>query len=457
MKRRTTARGFSMTELLVVVAIILILASILMVTTGEMFTQATELQCRHRLSQLGKACQMFANVHRGQRLSSYDRVTYRRWYDELQMGDYITDRRILNCPAADPGTGSSEETETATGSDLPLLLYNTGTGRPGSGYHENEHWDEWATYVNLRAWLDENMEHGYICVQGSSNALVRLQASMLTACSQIWFLNTEFHDYKPGQNVFDPDEVAAIHDFHQRGGGIACWSEAWEQDDFYRSTNNVIEACGDVGLEADYAGKWSGSAITWVIEEDDHPTMTDDEGSITRMQSACTPALFRIVDNDPRAHIVGSAKIIDRGQEDPGTWNLIAVHDNGTARTMLHGSFMTLLDRGGWPSGDIQRLCITSEKWLRRSGGLRSEGRCTYGYNNLVGRDGRSPAADTIVIMDYIDWEIDRDGANPEDDDDAKIALRHGGRANALMGDGSIRALRLEDVKRGMWTPEPGD
>jgi prepilin-type processing-associated H-X9-DG protein len=37
------------------------------------------------------------------------------------------------------------------------------------------------------------------------------------------------------------------------------------------------------------------------------------------------------------------------------------------------------------------------------------------------------------------------------------IAPRHGGQANALLGDGSVRPLDPEDVTDGMFTPQPGD
>ena len=85
-------------------------------------------------------------------------------------------------------------------------------------------------------------------------------------------------------------------------------------------------------------------------------------------------------------------------------------------------------------------------------------GKCSYGYNNLLGMDRRTPAADTIVVMDYEHWEIDHDRIDTEENDGSHlIAARHGGKANALLGDGSVRPLLPEEVKDGMWTLEPGD
>ncbi|MFO7899391.1 MAG: hypothetical protein R6V58_10080, partial [Planctomycetota bacterium] len=62
------------------------------------------------------------------------------------------------------------------------------------------------------------------------------------------------------------------------------------------------------------------------------------------------------------------------------------------------------------------------------------------------------------VVMDYHSWEIDHDENDPDNNDSATdIATRHSDRANALMGDGSVRAFYVEDIREGMWTPDPGD
>jgi prepilin-type processing-associated H-X9-DG protein len=94
----------------------------------------------------------------------------------------------------------------------------------------------------------------------------------------------------------------------------------------------------------------------------------------------------------------------------------------------------------------------------------RGMGQCSYGYNSLVGDSRRNPSADTILAMDYDTYIIVRgirdDAGNlaPEvNDADSYIALRHGGRANVLFADGTVRALGLSDLREGMWTPEPGD
>ena len=75
----------------------------------------------------------------------------------------------------------------------------------------------------------------------------------------------------------------------------------------------------------------------------------------------------------------------------------------------------------------------------------------SYGYNPDLGVERRTPGADTIMVMDYV-LSIFR-----KDDPKGHIAPRHGGRANALMGDGAVRALRPEEITDGMWTLEPDD
>jgi len=124
---------------------------------------------------------------------------------------------------------------------------------------------------------------------------------------------------------------------------------------------------------------------------------------------------------------------------------------------LVHGSFTTP-SNNRWPhtESDCKQYCVNAAEWLF-GGRLAGSSECSYGYNNQLG-DARKPGTDTIVIMDYVDWEIDRDDVDPErNDPDDYIALRHAGRANALMGDGSVRSLRVRDISPDMWTPTSGD
>jgi len=102
----TDDRGFSLTELPIVAAIILILASILIVGTGESYTAAERLACQEWLRQIDNACRMFSNAHQGRELPSLDLIGQggaARWYERLlpyfEADSLEAAREYLNCPA----------------------------------------------------------------------------------------------------------------------------------------------------------------------------------------------------------------------------------------------------------------------------------------------------------------------------------------------------------------------
>ncbi|NQT91342.1 MAG: hypothetical protein HQ559_01175 [Lentisphaerae bacterium] len=122
---------------------------------------------------------------------------------------------------------------------------------------------------------------------------------------------------------------------------------------------------------------------------------------------------------------------------------------------------------GWWPCATSERVAETAWAVMGLAAHLGDSGlpatpdrrgQCSYGYNNRLGADRRTVAADTILVMDYEHWEIDHDEENPAyNDAPESIAVRHDGRANALMGDGHVRALRPTEILPGMWTAKPGD
>jgi prepilin-type N-terminal cleavage/methylation domain-containing protein/prepilin-type processing-associated H-X9-DG protein len=107
--------GFTLMELLVVIGVIAILASLLLAVLGQVKNAASSVKCKSNLKQIGLALQLYVDDHkvypsghisfpRGQRLF---------WADHL-VGPYLsfqeseTNRNgILNCPARRLGTPSS--------------------------------------------------------------------------------------------------------------------------------------------------------------------------------------------------------------------------------------------------------------------------------------------------------------------------------------------------------------
>jgi prepilin-type N-terminal cleavage/methylation domain-containing protein/prepilin-type processing-associated H-X9-DG protein len=98
--KRGSYRGFSITELLVVVAVILILLSILLVGMHAMHSQAIALQCRHHLEQIGYALNMYSTTNHGLLPEPKSIYSGRLWYETL-TATYLDNPAVLDCPAAD--------------------------------------------------------------------------------------------------------------------------------------------------------------------------------------------------------------------------------------------------------------------------------------------------------------------------------------------------------------------
>jgi type II secretory pathway pseudopilin PulG len=466
--KRNGYRAFSITELLVVIAVILILASIILVGSGEIYGQALQLKCQNHLEQIGYALQLHSNKNGGQLVRYFDLPSGRRWYHALRADGYLDNPEVFLCPSAD-WTEQSTRGGAFQQNSLPVLMYNVATGRYGpcsiswdgtgtrpSLYRpDTNNWGTWGHFVEFRQWTHSNLEYGVLWPQGDADELLPVTHEMLIQSSQVWFMNTEHYTWRPGQNVFDPPERVAMKAFYDRGGGVQCWSEAYagDTDCYYRSTNNVLEALG-VGMRAGFVNMGNNN-LDWNIHSSTHPLLNDSAGPILKMRSRTTTAKFWKT-TDP--HNYGTLLYGDNNSGGSSV-ALFAAWDDGNARVVLHGSYTSLVHPScqsdgiaGWPEYDIQRYCLTSEKWLRNSGGLTFDGACSYGYNRLLGQDRRRVSSDTIVVMDYENWEINRQA-----DDDSYIALRHRYRANALFADGVVRPLAFPEIQDKMFTPQSVD
>lgn len=102
-------RGFTLTELLVVLAIVALLAGLLLPVLARARAEARRTQCKSQLGQIAKAVNLYADEH-GQR---YPTLALRptmndgaRLCDALQA--YVPDPRLFRCPADDRGLFESE-------------------------------------------------------------------------------------------------------------------------------------------------------------------------------------------------------------------------------------------------------------------------------------------------------------------------------------------------------------
>jgi len=433
--------GFSLPELLVVVAVLLILASLLIVLSEDVYVQTMRLQCQHRLEQLGHACQMFANGHHGRFPKAWNNVesmpgggqARRRWYQAL--ASYVNENtEVFACPlGTDLAGGEASGTWTGTGR---ILYYNLGQGRPNQGG-----WGVWGLYTLSRAWLTDpdrtpsdpsnvpfEADYG-----GGTGPADLLTAENLATYDQVWILGTITQG-----NGFLDSELQGLAGFHNAGGAIHLFAES-----HYGSWTDPANALSDAvgyGIRCE-DGVLNSVLMEFEVSDPPHPVMV----GVTRHATNSTPAKLEL----------GEGAVAVAWREGFGT--LIAAYDAGAGRVLVHSSFTTP-SNSRWPhsEADCKQYCLNAAEWLF-GGRLAGNTECSYGYNNQLG-DARKPGADTIVIMDYVDWEIDRDNVDPErNDPDVYIATRHAGRANALMGDGGIRSLRVGDISPGMWTPIAGD
>ncbi len=97
MRARGWSNAFSLTELIVVVAAILILVSLIVVGSNMTYGRAMSLKCQNRLEQIGHACLMYASENQGMYPPVWNFATQSRWYETLAT-TYLPHPEFIACP-----------------------------------------------------------------------------------------------------------------------------------------------------------------------------------------------------------------------------------------------------------------------------------------------------------------------------------------------------------------------
>ena len=582
-------KGFSLTELLVVIAVLLIVLSIIVVSAQHTHAQALQLQCRHRLEQLGQAMEMYSTKHQGMLPRSWDSATGMLWFETL-ASTYLDDADILTCPVVgEPpiigqrgGGGDSSRDYVETYSKVlnwlkykqdddgrwPVLDADAGWWRfPNTmtgfalmalfGYGCNDrHPPEFAETVQKAV----EYISGPLCQIKSGENAGRLTGTVSG------YTDNSAYMYAQGVNLMalaaavrvveDPElrekaRQAAIlgmqwvgrqqpsHGaFNYSGGAYTGKADSSGTGWAYQGVGScrlagipipsgIMEKAQGVldhmaASNGQYGYRWypppEGTGTSdWLShrhtsiglmvrlllgESAQSPVVQSQISYITTPENGIPRHIYRFTNPAGAYQCPGDGK--DRyqyyhttrglrkiGGQNWETWrygnpSIIAhgVPFEGFPKYVIKHLVEEGMDDEGnplayWPKncasagqgmgpqcGTVYAtalsLCMLSyayeEHWNDEEYTPPTEGECSYGYNNRLGYDRRQPDGNTIVIMDYMHWEIDHDEVVPNKNDGPdKIAGRHSGQANALMGDGRVESLRPENVREGMWTPEPGD
>jgi prepilin-type N-terminal cleavage/methylation domain-containing protein/prepilin-type processing-associated H-X9-DG protein len=575
LQQQKTTRGFSLTELLVVVSIILILVTLVVVGVNMAYSQAFQTKCQHNLEQVGYALRLYALQNLGQLPEPRDMATGRLWYESL-AGRCLDNLAVLGCPSV--------------GAPPEILARD--------GYRPQNQSEIVAAYRKALNYLKECQETGGVydgmipksSMQGFYNKSVPVSAMALMG-----YVGLHCNDRHPEEYA---DTVRRLVDFlcgpamTSSGRFYAkLKQESWGRRE-YSGDESAVQGIGLMALAAAYesledpalrdkvrnaankalvylAGMTSSSGNYSYTTGVNSGTSRMSHQSWTYMAIGdCRRAGFNI----PAEIDAAMANILDQnaqsnygnygglgamtkywGASSTGTWSHGIVQMAWTFRGMPLSMRMSLGDTVGsavvqnlinktrtdlseyrageqryfmyhaarglrytdvakwhnwrdvfpdqvllrlkdagfddagnplayWPShqnllrdtgGNVERhfdktgvtafstmlLAVAfEENWMEEGYEVFGEGECSYGYNSLLAKTRGTIGPDTIQVMDYHNWIIYRGLPDAsENDSDAEIQFRHGGQANALMGDGRVRALELSDIQPGMWTPQRGD
>ena len=97
MRARQGNGAFTLTELLVVVAVILILLSLVILGADTAYTQAMQVKCQHRLEQIWNACLMHAAGNQATLPAAWSHELAKPWYDVLVDEGYVDTGDTIRC------------------------------------------------------------------------------------------------------------------------------------------------------------------------------------------------------------------------------------------------------------------------------------------------------------------------------------------------------------------------
>ena len=442
--RCPTTRAFSLAELLTVISIIIILASLILVGIGETFSTAERVRCQHNLEQLGLACQMWSSANQARELAAIGTYGGRTglWYRELRpylssRGSVGNLRLALNCPLVERELAGGEEEPEEWGGGPDILF----------------------SYDRYRSWFD------FIALTDD------LRSAGWRGAIHLW----ERHPVnEPG--VFHPI-TDVIQDY-----GIFTYIDAWygkqftqaELDavtQFQQNPRSIFVSCDHhpsfdhvLNQLADHChwGLWNGGLVDHRNNGEPFPIVSSHpigEG-VTQFRGYDSEGRIQIpaeqAKRNPYASLVLFCSLPEHQGDPPCA--ITGTMDDGKLRLVLESNWTKFASPrwsygGAWKEDHFRYVQNIYNWLLERSG---DGDRISYGYSNQVGGTDRttgdrrpSPVnrAETVRILDYEDFIADHDG-DGTDDPDSYIATRHGGRANVLFVDGRVEALTLDQLRR---------
>jgi type II secretory pathway pseudopilin PulG len=543
-----------MTELLVVVAVILILMVAVIFSGNAMYANAMRLKCQHRLEQIGMACQMYASAHHGMMPPSWNPHTGRLWYETLANG-YLTNWNAIACPSVgDPPAGSGQagwDTEQRENTDVLLgaLVWlkekqeTSGTYK-GRWTHKTDgtttqyyqgitglallaylgfgctdkHPPEFTETVRLAveylasdtAQIKSGTDAGKFRNNTSKTMYAQSICTMALAGASRTMVDTALRDKARAAAQLGLNWIVANQPDHGAFGYYGDPGDGNSDTSVCGWAYQAVAACSFAGIHIPQTARdraeeylscvhdsYGRSTYWWTPPNGGGAWLAERETPIaltTRLLLGHGPDAS---DSQLQANWLMSGDRIINYHEGRNGNDLYGLYYTSLSMNRMGGTYWSKWfafypdqvlikmiqdspEMCHWPSeacgssaqvgggttvGEVYATAMAAltleaafeEHWLHESW-KPTGGECSYGYNNRLGKDRRTPDANTILVMDYEHWQIDHDDIDVEHNDDiGQVAARHSDRANALMGDYRVETLPPAEISDGMWTLTPAD